>query len=148
MTRPHLSRQSPQDEPQKPVSTTQRIWRGVWLFCGLVALGLGVIGVVLPILPSTPFALLAAMCFAKGSPRLHRWLIGHPVFGPGIRNWQKHGAIAPRAKRIACLSMIAVFIFSLIAGLVWSVLLLQALCLTGAATFILSRPNGPAKTDE
>ena len=55
----------------------------------------------MPILPTTPFALLAAFCFSKGSPRLHRWLRAHPRFGPYIRNWESHRVIPLHAKLIA-----------------------------------------------
>ncbi len=103
---------------------------------------LGLIGLVLPVLPTTPFMLLAAACFAKSSPRLHGWLIHHPVFGPPIRDWQTQGAIRPKAKRMAVLAMGAVFCLSLLMGLKWQVLLVQGLAMAGAASFILTRPDG------
>ncbi len=75
--------------------------RMFWTGIGSACLALGVIGIVLPILPTTPFVLLAAFAFARGSPRLRHWLETDPRFGPPIRDWERHGAIAPRAKRLA-----------------------------------------------
>ncbi len=68
---------------------------------GFVCVGLAVAGAFLPVLPTTPFVLLAAACFARSSPRFHRWLLEHRLFGPLIRDWQAHGTIPPRTKRFA-----------------------------------------------
>jgi uncharacterized membrane protein YbaN (DUF454 family) len=62
-------------------------WRYALLICGWVALGLGALGIVLPVLPTTPFALLAAACFLRSSQRLHAWLISSPRFGPPINDY-------------------------------------------------------------
>lgn len=115
----------------------------VWFIVGITALVLGVVGAVLPLLPTTPFILLAAYAFARSSDRLHGWLISHRVFGPMIRDWQAHGAIDPRAKLLSSISMLAVFCLSLWVGVGQTVLIIQAVVLCGAATFVLSRPNPP-----
>lgn len=119
--------------------------RHIWTVFGLVALGLGLAGVVLPLLPTTPFMLLAAACFAKSSPRLHDWLIGHRVFGPAIRDWRDHGAISARSKRMALGAMAAAFGFSVILGLGWGVLAAQGAVLVVMGSWIWTRPDGPAK---
>ena len=118
--------------------------RALWLATGGLFLGLGLLGVVLPVLPTTPFLLLAAGCFAKSSPRLHGWLVGHPVFGPPIRNWEENGAISRPAKRLAVGSMAAVFALSLVLGLSWKVLLAQGVLIGIGAAFVLTRPDGPS----
>lgn len=118
--------------------------RSLWLAMGGVFLGLGLLGVVLPVLPTTPFLLLAAGCFAKSSPRLHDWLLRHPALGPPIRNWEENGAISRGAKRLAVGSMTAVLGLSLLFGLSWKLLLAQALLMGLGATFVLTRPDGPS----
>ena len=114
-----------------------------WLVLGIIFLGLGIVGVVLPILPTTPFMLLATFCFAKSSKRLHSWLVNHRTFGPAIQNWHKHGAISKTAKTGAILTMAGVLILGFLLGLKSSLLIIQAVVMVGAATFILTRPNPP-----
>lgn len=75
--------------------------RTLLLIAGSLALGLGVIGLVLPLLPTTPFVLLAAACFARANPAWEQWLLDHPRFGPNLRRWRERGAIARPAKRLA-----------------------------------------------
>lgn len=118
--------------------------RLVWLTLGLLFMSTGLIGTVLPVLPTTPFLLLAAACFAKSSPRLHRWLLTHPIFGPPIRNWEENGAISRRAKRLAVGSMAVVFAVSVVLGLPWPVLLAQGTLIGIGCAFVLTRPDGPS----
>ncbi|WP_395539498.1 YbaN family protein [Neotabrizicola sp. sgz301269] len=117
--------------------------RGIWLASGLLFLALGGLGVVLPVLPTTPFLLVAAACFARSSPRLHGWLLAHPLFGPPIRDWQNHGAIRPGAKALAVSMMGFVFLASLLIGLPLKLLLAQGLLIGIGAAFVLTRPSGP-----
>lgn len=72
--------------------------RWFWLLLAYVALGLGIVGIFLPGLPTTPFVLLAAFAAARGSRRLHERLLAHRTFGPMIREWQATGAVNRRAK--------------------------------------------------
>ena len=118
-----------------------RLARPVWVAAGSVALALGIIGIALPILPTTPFLLLAGLCYGKGSPRLRLWLETHPRFGPPILAWERTGAIARPHKRLAVTMMAAAFLLSLAMGLPAYALALQAACLVGAGTFVWTRPD-------
>ncbi len=109
---------------------------------GWLAVGLGLIGVILPGLPTVPFMLLAAFAFGKGSPRARVWLIEHAHFGPGIRNWEENGAISRGAKVLATSMMALMFAISLILGAAWWILLLQAVFMGVGAWFVLTRPDG------
>ncbi len=72
--------------------------RAVLIAAGCVALGLGILGIPLPVLPTTPFLLLAAWCFARSSERLHRWLLTNRLFGKYIRDYTEHRGIPRRVK--------------------------------------------------
>ena len=97
----------------------------------------------MPVLPTTPFVILAAFAFSKSSPRLQVWLETNPTFGPLIADWRAHRAIAPRYKAIACAMMLAAFALSLWMRLPGHVLLIQGICLCGAAAYVLTRASGP-----
>ena len=82
-------------------------YRNIFLIAfGWICVGLGIVGAVLPVMPSTVFLLIAAWAFAKGSPRLHGWLLDHPRLGSYIRDWELYGAIPLRGK-ITALVMIS-----------------------------------------
>ena len=89
-----------------------------WLIFGLASLALGGLGVALPLLPTTPFVLLAAYCFAscfaRFSPVLHDWLLRNPTFGKAIRNWRADRAISRRGKTASVLAMVLSLALSLI----------------------------------
>lgn len=115
--------------------------RPVWIAAGFAALALGLAGVVLPVLPSVPFLLLAAFCFSRSSPRMHAWLLGHPRFGPPIRDWERNGAIRRPMKGLAIASMAVVFGLSAWAGVPAGVLAAQAALMSAVAVFIATRPD-------
>ena len=115
--------------------------RGIWFILGWLSVAIGALGVIVPLLPTVPLLLLAAFCFAKSSEKAHQWLITHRVLGPPILDWQKHGAIRRRAKITASICIAAAFGISLILGVVWWALLLQALILLCVSTFIWTRPE-------
>ncbi|MEQ9692795.1 YbaN family protein [Shimia sp. SDUM112013] len=115
--------------------------RYLWALLGLLSLALGAIGIVLPLLPTVPFLLLAAFFFARSSERLHYWLLSHPTFGPPIEDWQTRGAISLAAKRLATVSIAIVFSISLAMGLRPALLAIQAVTLSCVMLFIWTRPN-------
>lgn len=119
--------------------------RAAWFALGVFSLGLGVLGVVLPLLPTTPFVLLAAYAFARSSKTWHDWLTGHRLFGPMIRNWQAYGAISRRAKISAMIALAVVMGISLVFQVPLRWFVVQLVALAAVATFILSRPLPPAQ---
>jgi uncharacterized protein len=115
-----------------------------WLYLGLgfVALGLGIVGVFLPLLPGTPFLILAAFCFSRGSPRFHGWLLRHPRLGPPVTLWRASGAIRLRHKVIATILIVLSAGFSAFV-FVGQLVVVAVLLLVIAAVlwFIWSRPS-------
>lgn len=79
--------------------------RWLWWLLAYGSLGLGIVGIVVPGLPTVPFVLLAAYAAARGSVRLHHWLLAHRQFGPMIRDWEAQGAVSRRAKWLATAMM-------------------------------------------
>lgn len=117
--------------------------RAIWMLLGCLSVALGAIGVVLPLVPTVPFLLLATFCFARSSERLHGWLLGHPRFGPPILDWQAHGAIRRRVKLLATVSILAVLALSIGMRLPAHLILIQMAVLSLVLLFIWTRPEGP-----
>ncbi|MEL6220707.1 MAG: YbaN family protein [Pseudomonadota bacterium] len=117
--------------------------RILWMSGGWLSLGLGMVGVFLPLLPTVPFILLAAFCFARGSERMNRWLVEHPRFGPAIKDWRAHGAVSRAGKRAALIGCLLALSVALVLGLPAYAIGLQALAMSGALAFVLTRPDGP-----
>ena len=126
----------------EPVVAGSAALRGVYLVCGLLLVALGFIGAFLPVLPTTPFLILAAACFARSSNRLEAWLLDHPRFGPTLRDWRLRGAVPRKAKLMSLAGMSVGFL------LFWigtspgplSAVAVAALMLTGLV-YIFSRPS-------
>ena len=107
---------------------------------GWLNVGLGVVGVVVPGLPTTVFLLVAAWAFSKSSERFQRWLWNHPRFGPSIRDWHQHRVIPRRAKILATAMMTMSFLFvTLVIAESWVLPAVLALVMVPAALYILTR---------
>ena len=117
--------------------------RIVWFSLGSLALLVSVIAVPVPVLPTTPFVILAAYCFGKGSPRVERWLLENPTFGPMIADWRAYGAIRLKYKIIGAVAMVLLLGLSVLMQVKTPYLIIQALCMAGAALYVWTRPNGP-----
>lgn len=113
--------------------------RIVWLTLGFISLALGGLGVVLPLLPATPFIILAAFFFAKSSPVMHDWLLQNRTFGKAIRDWRERRAISRKGKIAAIVAMALTLVLSIALDTDIKIVAIQALALCGAATFILTR---------
>ena len=102
--------------------------RTILIIIGWLAVVLGTLGVFLPLLPTTPFILLAAWCFARSSPRFHHWLLYRSWFGGYLRHWQKHRAMPPGAKPHAIAVILITFAISLwLVKMMWVRILLLAI---------------------
>lgn len=116
--------------------------RYLFLTGGLLFLLLGIIGILLPLLPTTPFLIIAAYCFSRSSPKIHRWLWTHPYLGPPLQTWSREGAISLRSKLVATGLILVSFIYAIF----WKVPLLMIQCFLGLfgigiLFFLWSRPN-------
>lgn len=132
-------------EPQSKAELQRhrRVVRALWLAFGFICLGAGIAGIVLPLVPTTPFLLLAAFAFARGSTKVHDWLVGHPRLGPPIAAWREHGAISRRVKWMSAAAIVAIFAISVALAVPGYVLVIQGVVLAGVATFIWTRPLPP-----
>lgn len=136
-------------DEQTPPPTRSKAMRWALIALGTCFVALGVVGAFLPLLPTTPFLLLAAACYARASPALHARLLQNPTFGPTLRAWRQDRRIPRRAKRVA-LAMIAVSFgaSAWVVPLVWVKALLG--CLWAALSLwmwrlpeVEDRPSGP-----
>lgn len=118
--------------------------REFYLAVGWLSVAVGFIGIFLPILPTTPFLILAAACFSRGSPRLHNWLLQHRYFGPPLYDWENGGAIRPRVKVTAtALMWMGIGFAMLVRPFPWVLRVIAIAVGLGVTIFILSRPSTP-----
>lgn len=131
---------------EPPASTSplhgRRSVRAVYFTLGIVSLVVGLVGIVLPLIPTTGPVLLSAFFFARSSERVHGWLINHRRFGPAIRDYQAGLGIPMRAKMTAVAMIALTFgITMLFAVTAWQGRLLLVATAAGILWFILSRPT-------
>lgn len=108
---------------------------------GTLAVGLALGGVVLPLLPTAPFVLVAGWAFARSSPRLEAWLRAHPSLGPPLEAWEKRRAIPRRAKALAVVTMPTSWVMLWAAGAPMGIIIGSGAVLLAVGGWILSRPS-------
>ena len=110
---------------------------------GLLFVGLGFLGIIIPGIPTTPFLLLSAWFFSKSSTFLESWLINHKIFGPLIRDWKEHRSINRKSKIIAVFVIIPTFAFSIYKSLNIIIDLLLGIICVCLCAYLISRPEPP-----
>ena len=111
-----------------------------YLCLAYACVALGAAGVFLPLLPTTPFLLVAAWAAPKGSPRLDAWLHGHPRFGPLLRAWDEERAVPTRAKWLACILMLLSWTIMLLTTSSLWVPVITGLLFLGVGAYVCTRP--------
>lgn len=115
--------------------------RWLWFCAGCWMLALGIIGALLPVMPTTIFLILALGCFARSSPRLERYLLQHPRYGHSLRLWREQGAVSTKGKTFAALGMaVGYLVFFCTAHPGWKLALGVGLFFIVSAGYVLSRP--------
>jgi len=118
----------------------RRLTHPFWLAGGLVAIGLGILGIALPLLPTVPFFLLAAFCLSRSHPAWEKRLLDHPHYGPPLRQWRERRAISRKAKLAALTGMAATIALSAaLAG--WPWIMAPVLACLASGTWIWTRPE-------
>jgi uncharacterized membrane protein YbaN (DUF454 family) len=114
----------------------------LYLVSGFVCLALGAVGVVLPLLPTTPFVLLAAFCFSRSSAKFHQMLLEHRIFGTLVKDWEAHGVIPLKVKCLSSSMMLIMVSYPLLFRdlPMWAVISVIITVLI-ALTYIWSRPS-------
>lgn len=126
--------------PQSPL-IRNRLLRSAFFAAGLLSLVLGILGAFLPLLPTTPFLLLAAGCFFRSSPRFHDWLVSHPRLGQPLKDWESEGAISKRAKTVSLAMILGSLIWIWLRESSFWIKPFASLILFCSSCFILTRPH-------
>lgn len=108
---------------------------------GLLMVALGIIGIALPVMPTTIFFILALACFTRSSPKLSAWLLNHPRYGESLRHWQEHKIVPTRAKFLAAFGMALGYIFLLQSAAPFWVMYLVAVIEVGVLGYLINRPS-------
>jgi uncharacterized protein len=132
-------------ESNKPAQVEPHVckpWRAVLAAFGWLNVGLGILGMMLPVMPTTVFLLIALWAFSKSSLRFHHWLYSHPRLGRTLRAWHAHGVIPARAKMAAVTMMSGSLVYvTLFIAEGWQLPVGLGLVLASIASYIVSRPS-------
>ncbi|ATB39550.1 hypothetical protein CYFUS_004994 [Cystobacter fuscus] len=133
-------------EPRSPSVDEERNqrFRPFFTAIGFICVGLGMLGAFLPLLPATPFLLLALWAFSRSSPRFHHWLYTHPHFGSRLQEWNQYGTVPVKVKASAISAMgVSFALMAFVLRVKWPVLALSGSLMLVGAAYILSRPSRP-----
>lgn len=120
----------------------KRIINGLFVGAGFLCMGLGLIGTVLPVLPTVPFLLAAAVCFAKGSQRFHRWFLGTKLYQDNLNTLVRHRAMTMRKKRRVLVMVTALMVFAgIMMPKLWMRIMLAAILLAHYYAFLIRIPT-------
>ncbi len=119
-----------------------KLMRPLYFTAGILLVGVGIAGYILPVLPGTIWLILAAWCFARSSPKFEAWLVNHPRFGPSVVAWRQHGAIPRRIKIIAIAMMAMSFVLMAVSRPPALWLWIIGAVLIACALFVATRPEG------
>lgn len=125
------------------VRDTRRVARAAYLVIGLLCVGLGAAGTVLPVLPTTPFLILALAMFTRSSTPLERWLLEHPRFGPRLVAWRTNRVIPLPVKLVAWISMVVSLAIMTVTTRNWIIVGSTAFVMAIGAIYVASRPSTP-----
>lgn len=120
---------------------TNKILRTFLFTLGFFSLVLGLIGIFLPLLPTTPFLLLATWCFFKSSPAYYKWLYRHPYMGKVIRDWQERGTISRKSKVLALMLILFSLVIIWLRDIYSPVQYIVTFLLFFVSIFIATRPS-------
>ncbi len=121
-------------------------YKNLWFKAlGLILVALGIIGIVLPVMPTTIFFILALTCFTRSSPALEQWLLNHPRYGATLQQWQAHKVVTVKAKCYAAIGMLIGFIFLLYSAAPIWVIYLVAIIEVLVMIYLILRPSSPPK---
>jgi uncharacterized protein len=141
---PRDANSSKQRQDQQPAPTPER-WGGrrlLYFGLGWLFFSLGVVGALLPVVPTTPFMLLAAWAFSNSSRRFELWLLQHRWFGASIQRWRAHRVVPARVKLVSYTTMLVTFTLSLASGrLAWWALAAQGALMAYGAWFLARLPS-------
>jgi uncharacterized membrane protein YbaN (DUF454 family) len=138
---------SASDQPERPAvdfphAPANPVVRHALMALGFVMVALGMIGVLLPVMPTAPFLIVAAWAFSRSSERFHRWLYTHPHFGPPLLAWNRYGVIPVKAKILAVTGMYSSLILVILFfSTDWVLPAIHGAVITAVTVFLLSRPS-------
>lgn len=121
--------------------------RWIWLLLGALAVALGIVGAFLPLLPTTPFMILAAYCFARSSPRAHAWLLNNRWFGQQVRDYYAGKGISVRIKLISVSMVTFSWVYVLMtADALWAKLIMTGIWLAVSGYLLVGIPTRRGET--